>query len=104
VYSEDLLGSSTLLIFWHPLCEYCNAMLDDLKDWEKHPPGGAPKLVFIASGEEEDVRAVNRDFKSLTLMDPAFEIGPLFGTKFTPSAILIDEEGKIASSLAVGDP
>ena len=100
----DLFGSPTLLIFWHPLCEFCAAMLDDLKDWEENPPAGSPKLVLVASGEVEDTKALNEDFKSLTLLDPAFEIGPLFGTKFTPSAILIDGEGRVASSLAIGDP
>ena len=101
---EDLFGSPTLLIFWHPLCEFCAAMLDDLRDWEENPPAGSPKLVLVASGEVEDTKALNEDFKSLTLLDPAFEIGPLFGTKYTPSAILIDGEGRVASSLAIGDP
>ncbi|MGA9773209.1 MAG: MauE/DoxX family redox-associated membrane protein [Blastocatellia bacterium] len=100
----DLFGSPMLLIFWHPLCEFCAAMLDDLKVWEASPPAGSPKLVLIASGEVEDTKTLNEDFKSLTLLDPAFEIGPLFGTKYTPSAILIDGEGRVASSLAIGDP
>ena len=101
---EDLFGSPTLLIFWHPLCEFCAAMFEDLKDWEENPSAGSPKLVLVASGEVEDTKALNEDFKSLTLLDPLFEIGPLFGTKFTPSAILIDGEGRVASSLAIGDP
>ena len=100
----DLFGSPTVLIFWHPLCEFCAAMLDDLKLWEANPPAGSPKLALVASGEVEDTKALNEDFKSLTLLDPAFEIGPLFGTKYTPSAILIDGDGRIASSLAIGDP
>jgi peroxiredoxin/uncharacterized membrane protein YphA (DoxX/SURF4 family) len=104
VGAEDLLGSPKLLIFWHPLCEFCTAMLDDLIRWEANPPADAPGLVLIASGEIEDAKLLNNDFQSLTLLDPAFEIGPLFGTKYTPSAILIDGEGKIASSLAIGDP
>ena len=99
---EDLQGSPTLLLFWHPDCGICKTMIDDLKSWEAHPPQGAPKLVFIACGEMEDARAVNNQFKSPTLLDPAFDIGPLFGTRVTPSAILIDSEGRIASSLAMG--
>ena len=101
--AEQLLGSPSLLIFWHPHCEFCQAMFDDLKDWEESPPSGAPKLVLIASGEPDAIRALNKDLKSLTLLDPSFEIGPLVGTKYTPSAILIDGEGRIASSLAMGD-
>lgn len=101
--TKDLLGSSTLLIFWHPLCEFCKAMTNDIRDWELAPPDDAPRLVFIAAGKVQETRAVNKDFKSSTLLDPGFEMAPLFGTKYTPSAILIDEEGRIASSLAMGD-
>jgi hypothetical protein len=61
-------------------------------------------MVFIASGDLDDIRTVNGDLKSLTLFDPELEVGPLFGTRHTPSAILIDETGRIASSLAIGDP
>jgi peroxiredoxin/uncharacterized membrane protein YphA (DoxX/SURF4 family) len=104
VNAEDLLGSPTLLLFWHPLCEFCKAMSADIRRWENNRTESSPKLVFIASGDAPEIRAANKDFKSLTLLDPAFEFGPLFGTKFTPSAILIDGNGRIASSLAMGDP
>jgi len=98
---EDLRGNPTLLLFWHPRCQICKTLSDDLLAWEEHPPEGAPKLVFVASGEPKAIKAGNKRFKSATLVDPAFDIAPLFGTKFTPSAILIDSEGRIASSLAI---
>ena len=101
VTSEDLLGRPALLLFWHAKCEYCKAMHDDLRRWEEDPPPGAPRLVFIAAGEVEDIREANKDFISSTLLDPEFDTAPLFGTKMTPSAILIDSEGRIESSLAM---
>src|SRR6185503_6219029 len=103
VKMEDLLGSPTLLLFWHPHCKFCRAMYDDLVRWEENPPVGAPKLVFITCGEIDDIKDINRNFKSLTLLDPEFELAPLFGTKHTPSAILVDGAGRIQSSLAIGD-
>jgi thiol-disulfide isomerase/thioredoxin len=103
VRMEDLLGGPTILFFWHPHCAYCAAMKDDLQSWEDQPTSDRPKLVFVAAGELDDIRAINRHFKSPTLMDPAFDIAPLFGTKFTPSAILIDSEGRVVSSLAIGE-
>ncbi|HEX5731463.1 MAG TPA: MauE/DoxX family redox-associated membrane protein [Blastocatellia bacterium] len=101
VTSEDLMGRPALLLFWHALCEYCKAMHDDLRRWEEDPPPDAPRLVFIAAGEVDDIREANKDFISSTLLDPEFDTAPLFGTKVTPSAILIDSEGRIASSLAM---
>jgi peroxiredoxin len=102
VQMDDLLGSPTVLLFWHPRCAYCAAMRDDLRSWEGQAVSERPKLVFVAAGELDEIRAINRHFSSPTLMDPAFDIAPLFGTKYTPSAILIDGEGRVASSLAIG--
>ena len=103
VDGEDFLGNPALLIFWHPRCEFCLGMLDDLRHWEETASSDSPRLVFIASGEVDDTKALNTAFNSTTLLDPSFEIGPVFGTKFTPSAILIDAEGRISSGLAIGD-
>jgi peroxiredoxin len=100
----DLLGSPTLLFFCHPLCQFCRAMRDDLRRWEEQPPAGAPKLVRIACGDEAEIRTAYTGLASPTLLDPAFDLGKLFGTKVTPSAILIDAEGKVASGLAMGEP
>lgn len=99
---EDLLGSPTLLLFWNVRCRIGKTMLADLKKWDEHPPHGAAKLVFIVTGEKEDVKEAHRRFKSLSLHDPAFDVAPLYGTKFTPSAILMDGQGRVASGLAIG--
>ncbi|HET8677941.1 MAG TPA: TlpA disulfide reductase family protein, partial [Blastocatellia bacterium] len=101
VTTEDLLGRETLLLFWLATCEYCKAMREDIRRWEDGALPDAPRLVFIASGAAEAIREANKDFKSMTLLDLEFDTAPLFGTKFTPSAILIDSEGRIASSLAM---
>jgi peroxiredoxin len=98
---QDLRGSSTLLLFWNPRCKICKTMVDDLKAWEAQATADAPKLVFVANGQPKEIRALNKNFRSQTLLDTSFDLAPLFGTKFTPSAILIDNEGRIASSLAI---
>jgi len=103
VNTEDLLGRDTLLLFWDPGCPFCQAMSDDLKSWEENPPKGAPRLAMLSSGKAEDIKAKAGDLKSLILLDPEFDIGPLFGTNSTPSAVLIDGKGRIASTLAVGN-
>jgi peroxiredoxin len=103
VNMEELLGEDTLLVFWDPGCRFCQAMSDDIVRWEENPPKGAPRLVFISSGEARDVKAGSEKFKSRFLHDPEFDIAPLFGANSTPSAVLIDGGGKIASSLARGE-
>jgi hypothetical protein len=44
------------------------------------------------------------ELASPVLLDEAFRTGRLFGAAGTPSAVLIDREGKVASGVAVGGP
>jgi len=104
VHSEDLLGRSTMLLFWSPSCPFCVAMSGDLRGFEENPGKGAPNLAIVVSGDanQDEIEAKTGDFKSLVLVDTEFDVGPLFGTDSTPSAVLIDEHGRIASTLAIG--
>ncbi len=101
--TEDLLGRASLLLFWDPGCPFCQAMTEDLKRWEEKTPHGAPQLVLVMSGNEEVIKTKSAEFNALMLSDTEFDIGPMFGTNSTPSAVLIDSEGRIASSLAKGE-
>jgi hypothetical protein len=102
VDSENLLDRDTLLLFWDPKCPFCRAMSDDIGKFEDAPPRGAPQLVFIASGDVEDVRGHSRRFKSRFLHDTDLGVGLLFGTNLTPSAVLVDSKGRIASPPTAG--
>ena len=98
----DLLGGPLVLLFWHPRCTICLTLVDDLKRWEAEPPSGAPTLVFVAGGEEEDIRELNQGFRSRTLVDTGFDLGPRLGTWRTPAAIAVDGDGRVTSSMAIG--
>lgn len=95
-------GRSTLVLFWNPGCGFCARMLDDLKAWEAAPPPDAPRLLVVSTGRVE----VNRemDLSATVLLDQGFAAGREFGASGTPSAVLIDADGKIASHVAVGAP
>jgi peroxiredoxin/uncharacterized membrane protein YphA (DoxX/SURF4 family) len=96
----DFLGQSTALLFWNPGCGFCQQMLPDLKAWEESPPQGAPKLVLVSSGDPERNRG--QGLRSPILLDDEFQVGATFGAGGTPSAILIDAQGNVASKLVVG--
>ena len=98
----DYKGSKTMLLFWNPGCGFCRRMVDDLKGWEAAPPAGSPKLLVVSTGTVEANK--EQGFGSPILLDEGFQTGRAFGASGTPSAILIDEEGKIASRVAVGAP
>jgi thiol-disulfide isomerase/thioredoxin/uncharacterized membrane protein YphA (DoxX/SURF4 family) len=95
-------GSETLVLFWNPGCGFCQQMLPDLKDWEANPPEGAPRLLVVSAGTPEANKEMG--LSSPVVLDQQFEAGRAFGAMGTPSAVLVDAEGKVASEVAVGAP
>jgi len=99
---DEIRNGRTALLFWNPGCGFCQRLIPDIKNWEKDRPQGAPQLVLISTGEPEANRA--HGFESTILLDPGFRTGEAFGASGTPSAILIDADGNVASGLSVGGP
>jgi methylamine dehydrogenase accessory protein MauD len=99
---EDFRGEEALVLFWNPGCGFCQQMLPDLKAWEEDPPGDAPKLLVVSAGTEEANR--EQGLTSTMVLDQQFTAGRAFGATGTPSAVLVDAEGRIASEVAVGAP
>jgi thiol-disulfide isomerase/thioredoxin/uncharacterized membrane protein YphA (DoxX/SURF4 family) len=96
----DYRGRETLVVFWQPNCPHCQRLAEDLRRWEAEPPRGAPRLLIVSSGAGEANRALG--FKSPVVLDEGFKIGKAFGARGTPSAVLVDAEGRIASTVGVG--
>jgi peroxiredoxin len=99
---DQFKGKPTLLVFWNPGCGFCRRMTDDLKAWEANPPKNAPQLLLVSTGTPE----ANRDMglSSPTVLDQGFATGRAYGASGTPSAVLVDKDGKIASEVVVGAP
>jgi methylamine dehydrogenase accessory protein MauD len=95
-------GKETLVLFWNPGCGFCHGMLDDLKALEADPPKGAPRLLVVSQGTVEANKAMG--FRSPVVLDQTFDAGRAFGARGTPSAVLVDRKGNVASELAVGAP
>jgi thiol-disulfide isomerase/thioredoxin len=93
-------GRESLVVFWNPDCGFCRSMHEDLLAWEAGANGSSPQLVVISSGDEQRTRA--EGFGSSVLLDPEFSVGKAFGAAGTPSAVLIDAEGRVASEVMVG--
>jgi thiol-disulfide isomerase/thioredoxin len=98
----DFRGEKTLVLFWNPGCGFCQQMLPDLKEWEAQAPEGAPRLVLVSAGSEEANR--EQGLSSTVVLDQNFAVGRAFGASGTPSGVLVDAEGKVASDIAVGAP
>jgi methylamine dehydrogenase accessory protein MauD len=99
---KDFEGEKTLVLFWNPGCGFCQRMLDDLRAIESDPPKGVPRILVVSAGTVEANEAMG--LRSPVVLDQQFAIGHAFGASGTPSAVLVDERGKIASEVAVGAP
>ena len=94
-------GRSTLVLFWRPSCDFCQRMLADLKAWEAGRKESAPDLIVVSSESIADNQAMGLG-SPIVLDHTAMSVGSQFGATGTPMAIVVDEEGKIASTLAAG--
>jgi peroxiredoxin len=99
---SDFRDKKVMLVFWRPDCSFCMAMIDDLKSVEIDPPKGAPEMVLISSGSVEANRSMG--LRSTILIDQDSRVSELYGSEGTPSAVLIDEKGKVASLVEAGAP
>lgn len=97
---RDYLDKPTLLISWGPNCKFCQAMLEELRLLEIHLQERLPQILLISTGVKEDL--VSLRLQSTVLLDRDFLSGALFGAAGTPAGVLIDERGRIASTIGVG--
>ncbi len=97
---DDFRGEETLVLFWGPECGFCQEMLPDLKAWEIDPSAGAPRLLVVSDGTVEDNEAMG--LSSEVVLDHTYAVSDAFGGAGTPSAVLVDAEGRIASEVVVG--
>jgi peroxiredoxin/uncharacterized membrane protein YphA (DoxX/SURF4 family) len=95
-----LRGHRHLLLFWNPDCGFCQEMLEDIKAWERDPPEDAPQLLVVSTGNPDPNRA--QGFLAPVVLDQGFKTGQLFGADGTPSAVLLDEDCRVASGVGVG--
>lgn len=102
VHLADFQGRETLILFWNPACGFCQRLLPDIKVWETRSPAERARLLVVSMGSVETNTAMGLD--SPVVLDEDWKIGNQFGASGTPTAVLIDAEGKIASELAIGAP
>lgn len=99
---SDLRGTATVLLFWNPGCGFCRRMLPQVRAWETQANPALTRLVLISSGAADSHH--DHALRATILLDGAFATGRAYGIEGTPSAILVDANGRIASETIVGEP
>jgi thiol-disulfide isomerase/thioredoxin len=100
---EDLRGKRTLLVNWSPRCGFCVKIAPELAEIETVLSEHDVRLVFLTIGSEEENRELveSNGLRSTVLLQDGDQ-SIVFGGLGTPAAYLIDEAGKVASTLALG--
>jgi peroxiredoxin len=101
---QDLRGRQALLVFWDPNCGFCRQMARDLADLPAEGKSGGPIPVLISTAGEKPNRDLVEEhgIACPVLLQKDREVAAAYGATGTPMAYVIDDQGRIASSLAIG--
>jgi peroxiredoxin len=94
------VGRETLFVFWNPSCGHCRQMHADLRRFEPEHTVGDTRLVIVSSGDTKTTS--DEHFASLVVLDEGFTVGRAVGVPGTPSALLIDRQGRISADVVAG--
>jgi thiol-disulfide isomerase/thioredoxin len=100
IASRELFGRPTLVAFWSLTCPHCSEMAEQIREWEKSNGLDDPRLLLFSDGDIDEHRKVG--ITSPIIIDKAYGTSAKFGMYGTPSGVLIDENGRIASETAIG--
>ena len=102
----DFRGKMVLLIFFNPGCGFCSRMAPDLAGLAVDGREGKPIPVLITTGDAEENRRLFAEHGVLcpALLQKDMEVAGQYQCHGTPMGYLIDEQGRIASEMAVGAP
>jgi peroxiredoxin len=100
----EFRGRRVLLVFFGPRCGFCTQMLPTLATMPVGGSASAPMPLVVTSGTVEENRPLfeEQEVRCPILLQKQMEVAGKYQAYGTPTGYLIDEHGKIASSLAVG--
>ena len=95
-------GKPLLLIFTNPTCGPCVALFAEVKDWQQsHREQLTIALISFGTIKENFVN-VARNRLGQVLLQQEREVADQYGAHVTPTAVVVNTDGRIASPLAAG--
>jgi thiol-disulfide isomerase/thioredoxin/uncharacterized membrane protein YphA (DoxX/SURF4 family) len=96
-------GLPTLFLFVSPTCGPCQALLPDVIKWREELKNRVA-FAFVTSGSEKGNRKKFADVAdSPILLDDERQFANAVGGKWTPTALFVDANGRVASHIAAAD-
>jgi uncharacterized membrane protein YphA (DoxX/SURF4 family)/thiol-disulfide isomerase/thioredoxin len=95
-------GRPLLLIFTNPTCGPCVVLFEEVKVWqESHSEQLTIALISFGTIKENFVN-VARNGLGQVLLQEEREVAEMYGANVTPTAVVVNSSGRIASRLAAG--
>jgi peroxiredoxin/uncharacterized membrane protein YphA (DoxX/SURF4 family) len=105
VSSAQLLAEAprNVLVFTSASCGPCLALLPELARWRRQLIG---RIAFhvLSSGEEAEAQRLAKENELPLFLDPGSAAANAVGVYGTPSAIAVDEQGRVIAPMAMGAP
>jgi thiol-disulfide isomerase/thioredoxin len=102
---ERARGSKLMLVNWSPRCGFCDRIAPDLIELQPHLREEGIELVLLSLGNSDDnaekLSSLGVEARLALKGEMDLEVDPFRGLG-TPSAYLVDEDGRTMSELAVG--
>jgi thiol-disulfide isomerase/thioredoxin/uncharacterized membrane protein YphA (DoxX/SURF4 family) len=98
-------GKPVLLFFTDPGCGPCKALMPKIGEWRTQH-SGTLTIAAVARGDAEKMRAeaAEHGVEPILAEGPKRPVSESFEALPTPSAVLVDAQGQIASPVATGEP
>jgi peroxiredoxin len=100
---DDFAGRRVLLVNWSPDCGFCDVVAPDLAKLGPELAKRETELVLATHGPPKRIRAFHEEhgLEAAVLRQSGSDL-EVFEDLGTPVAYLLDEQGRVASPLAVG--
>jgi uncharacterized membrane protein YphA (DoxX/SURF4 family)/thiol-disulfide isomerase/thioredoxin len=92
-------GRPVVLMFMSPWCGPCGAMLPRIRQWQETLRERLT-IAIISSGTAEQNEGFAEQGLEDVLLQEEMEVADIFSVKGTPSAVIVSQNGHVASNLA----
>src|SRR3954453_6138466 len=93
-------GQPVALLFTDPDCGPCRELMPRVGEWQRGRVDGL-NVVVISRGGADQVRAeASAHSLETLLLDEEDRVSEAYRARLTPGAVLIDDEGRIATPVA----
>jgi peroxiredoxin/uncharacterized membrane protein YphA (DoxX/SURF4 family) len=97
-------GRPVVVAFVSPSCDPCKALLPDLARWQRTLSEAVAVLAVSDGGMEANLALADETGMDSLLVAQRARVSAQYEVAATPSAVLVDGDGTIATAAAVGGP